>query len=422
VLGLPQEQYSYDQVGNRPVSGHQPGTWAYNSDNQMTQYPRLVPFSGGASPVDTSVSYTAQGHTQKETSSQGERSYTYNAAERLIQYSSTAQGQPSPSLEAGYRYDPFGRRISKSVNEGASTQTTYFVYSDSGLMAEANEQGQISKAYGFNPKAAQQGLWSTDPIWQANANNGSLTATDASYHYLHTDHLGTPMLATSKTGASTWKAVQEAFGAAGTLPESSITMNLRFPGQYFDSESQTHYNFNRDYKPNTGRYVQGDPIGLEGGLNIYLYANQSPVFNIDVDGRKIIWTGSMWGGSAIGGAGAAFYRYALTSECKCGKQISIKGSVSSVAGGVGFTYTLSGGAASFYDYKDCPDPGAANGGFGMIAVSSVGGIGKSCAKITLGHLFSDFSCSNAKGVDLSAWVYIGASLVTNVEIKDCCEK
>ena len=62
-------------------------------------------------------------------------------------------------------------------------------------MAEANEQGQLTKAYGFNPTAAQQGLWSTDPIWQAEVSNASLTATDTSYHYLHTDHLGTPQLA-----------------------------------------------------------------------------------------------------------------------------------------------------------------------------------------------------------------------------------
>jgi YD repeat-containing protein len=172
------------------VSGHQPGTWAYNADNQMTQYPRLVPFSGGASPIDTSVSYSPQGHTAKETSSQGERSYAYNAAERLIKYSNTPQGQPSPSLEAGYRYDPFGRRISKSVKDGAMMLTTYFVYSDQGLMAETNDQGQITKAYGFNPLASQQGLWSTDPVWQANVVNGSLTDTATQIHYLHTDHLG----------------------------------------------------------------------------------------------------------------------------------------------------------------------------------------------------------------------------------------
>jgi RHS repeat-associated protein len=294
VLGLPQEQYSYDQVGNRPVSGHQPGTWAYNSDNQMTQYPRLVPFSGGAAPIDTSVSYTAQGHTQKETNAQGTKDYGYNAAERLIKYSSTPQGQPTPSLEAGYRYDPFGRRIAKSVSEGGTTKTTYFLYSEHGLMGDTDEAGKLQKAYGFDPMAIQQGLWSTDPVWQASANNGSLTATDASYHYLHTDHLGTPVLATSKSGNTSWKAVQEAFGAAGTLPESSITMNLRFPGQYFDQETGAHYNFFRDYKPNLGRYLQSDPIGTEGSENLFGYANLNPMIYGDCNANNPLLIIRVW--------------------------------------------------------------------------------------------------------------------------------
>ena len=62
TLGLPHEQYDYDAVHNRTSSGHQPGTWSYNGDNQLTQYPRTTPFSQAA-PIDTTVSYTPQGHT-----------------------------------------------------------------------------------------------------------------------------------------------------------------------------------------------------------------------------------------------------------------------------------------------------------------------------------------------------------------------
>lgn len=67
TLGLPHEQYSYDAAHNRTSSGHQPGAWSYNQDNQLTHYPRTIPFNQ-APPVDTSVTYTPQGHTQKETS------------------------------------------------------------------------------------------------------------------------------------------------------------------------------------------------------------------------------------------------------------------------------------------------------------------------------------------------------------------
>lgn len=272
-LGLPQEQYGYDPVGNRTASAHQPGAWSYNADNQLLQYPRTTPFSGAA-PADTSVSFTPQGHTQEEKSGAWQRNYRYNAAERLIETSQSGQA-------TSYRYDPFGRRISKSTGSGAgSTTTTYFLYSDTGLMGEANSEGQLSKAYGFNPMAAQQGRWSTAPIWQANVSGSSLTGSSTSYHYLHTDHLATPILATDKAGSPTWKGASEAFGA--TKPTIQATeMNLRFPGQYWDRETNTHYNFNRDYLPGVARYTQADPIGLQGGVNIYAYALYNPIINID---------------------------------------------------------------------------------------------------------------------------------------------
>ena len=173
------------------------------------------------------------------------------------------------------------------AKSGTATSTvTYFVYNDTGLMAELNEQGQMTKAYGFNPQAAQAGLWSTDPLWQAEVSNNSLSTTATSYHYLHTDHLGTPMLATDKAGQTTWKGISEAFGQTRVDNGSQITMNLRFPGQYWDQETQTHYNYFRDYRPQTGRYTQTDPIGLKGRINFYAYVSAKPISNIDSFGLK----------------------------------------------------------------------------------------------------------------------------------------
>jgi RHS repeat-associated protein len=45
-----------------------------------------------------------------------------------------------------------------------------------------------------------------------------------------------------------------------------FTCNLRFPGQYFDKETNLHYNYFRDYDPAIGRYIQADPIGILGLL------------------------------------------------------------------------------------------------------------------------------------------------------------
>ena len=116
------------------------------------------------------------------------KEYEYNAAERLIRYvqkDETLAGQSAAQTEASYRYDPFGRRIAKTIKQGSQTKTTYYIYSEQGLMAETDEKGQMIKAYGFNPTTMQLGLWSTDPIWQAETPNGSLTDPKARYDWLH---------------------------------------------------------------------------------------------------------------------------------------------------------------------------------------------------------------------------------------------
>ena len=67
-------------------------------------------------------------------------------------------------------------------------------------------------------------------------------------------------------------------------PGTTVTNNLRLPGQYFDAETYLHYNYFRDYDPSLGRYVESDPIGLRGGLNTYSYVMNNPLKNIDING------------------------------------------------------------------------------------------------------------------------------------------
>jgi RHS repeat-associated protein len=60
--------------------------------------------------------------------------------------------------------------------------------------------------------------------------------------------------------------------------------NLRLPGQYYDQETSLHYNYFRDYDPQTGRYVQSDPIGIGGGINTFAYVGGNPVSYFDEEG------------------------------------------------------------------------------------------------------------------------------------------
>lgn len=65
----------------------------------------------------------------------------------------------------------------------------------------------------------------------------------------------------------------------------AFEFNLRFPGQYFDRETNIAYNAVRDYDPSVGRYIESDPIGLQGGLDTYSYVAGNPLLLVDPSGR-----------------------------------------------------------------------------------------------------------------------------------------
>ena len=85
--------------------------------------------------------------------------------------------------------------------------------------------------------------------------------------------------------------------------QGQFSFPLRFAGQYYDRETNLHYNYFRDYDPSIGRYIESDPAGLGGGVNTYTYVNGNPISFVDPKGLWPMygcWTGSNWSGCSSG--------------------------------------------------------------------------------------------------------------------------
>jgi RHS repeat-associated protein len=165
--------------------------------------------------------------------------------------------------------------------------------------------------------------------------NGAAVA--AQLHYIHADHLNTPRVITNQAQQVVWRWDHtEPFGAdpANSNPSGlgAFEFNLRLPGQYFDKETNLHYNYFRDYDPGIGRYIQSDPIGLAAGYNTYLYVGGNPVFYVDPTGTiapaAVIGIGFVVGAAAnvagtIIGGGTPTVSGALTGGLAGGTAVAI---------------------------------------------------------------------------------------------------
>ncbi len=120
------------------------------------------------------------------------------------------------------------------------------------------------------------------------------TLAGSKVYFVHGDHLSTPQVITDADQQVVWKVEnQSAFGGETEIDQDpdgdgeELVFNLRFPGQYFDSETGLHYNYYRDYDPSLGRYIQSDPIGVAGGINPYIYVENNPLIYYDPDGLTL---------------------------------------------------------------------------------------------------------------------------------------
>ena len=236
--------FAYDASGNRSSLTEDAVLYSYSNLASTNQ---LLSTSG---PQPKTYSYDLAGNV----TSDGVHTYGYDDRGRLIDVDAGA---------ATYTYNGQGQRVSKT-----SGTTTLFAY---------GEVGELLGEYDASGNAMQETVWF----------NGAPVALleGTSTYYVHSDHLGTPRVI-SDGNTAIWRWASDPFGS--TLPDedpdndgTTLTYNVRFPGQYYDAETGLHYNYFRTYDPSTGRYLESDPIGLRGGLNTFGYANQSPSQYVD---------------------------------------------------------------------------------------------------------------------------------------------
>ena len=167
-----------------------------------------------------------------------------------------------------YAYDPFGRRLSKERTDKGALQSTapkrtHFVWDGSRLLQEHNYRGNYTYVYTDQD--------SYEPLAQV-----FLNAQDNKQYlaYFHNDQIGIPKEMTDQLGNLLWFGEYTAWGKLHKDERvyQYAHQPFRLQNQYFDEETGLHYNLMRYYEPDSGRFVNQDPIGLDGGDNLYFFA------------------------------------------------------------------------------------------------------------------------------------------------------
>jgi RHS repeat-associated protein len=270
------ETFAYDAVGNRTTANG--ATYSVKSLNQYTA------ISDG-----TSMSYDRDGNLISMTDAKGTTTYTYDTLNRLV-----AVSNPTAGINWSCTYDVFGNRVSVTDN-GVTTERTYLQGSLPSVAAEY-VNGELKERH-IVVGAVR--------IADLTANNASPTT-----HYYHADLIGSTRLVTDGSGAVVDRRAYKAFGE--TRVETDTTATAGYVGTLGVETDSTGLLFmrNRYYSPALGRFVQMDPIGLNGGdVNWYRYCGNMVETSADVNGlwraglSGFIGKGKGWSGSVSIGTG-----------------------------------------------------------------------------------------------------------------------
>jgi RHS repeat-associated protein len=200
-----------------------------------------------------------------------------------------------------YVYDAMNRRVRKTITNGGLSGnipdgTIDYVWLGNQVMEERNPFG----GSGSTDTPIKQYIWGTyiDECIQLTtlATLGPQNVPAGSY-YLLQDLLYRAMALTDASGAIVEAYDTDAYGntiimtanwGSDSATQSAYGANdLVFCGYRYDPETQLYYVRNRTYSPTLGRWIQRDPIGYAGGINLYEYANGRAVVATDSIGMQV---------------------------------------------------------------------------------------------------------------------------------------
>lgn len=209
--------------------------------------------------------YNERNHISVRQGSLANHEFEYDSLDRLT--ACTINGERWTA-----QYDPLCRLVSKTWRG----QTTTYYWDDFRLAAEVRPDGSI-RLYLYVDEMALV------PFMFVEYESLDADPAAGQSYFVFTNQIGVPVRLEDIRGREVWLARVEPYGKVHVRPGSRIDMPLRFPGHFYITEIGLHFNRFRYYNPDLARYLQSDPLGIEGGINLYGYCS-NPLTRVDIDG------------------------------------------------------------------------------------------------------------------------------------------